>query len=255
MAGGTGSRLAPVTNAVNKHLLPVFDKPLIYYPLSTLMLAGIREILLISSPHEISNFELLLGSGEQFGITIEYAVQKHPNGIAEGVIVGKDFIKGHKIGFILGDNLFHGAGLGRQLAMYQNLNGAQIFAYPVSDPSNYGVIEMNADGSILKLSEKPISPKSNLAVTGLYFYDEQVSDLVKQVVPSARGELEITDLNELYLSLGQLNVSVLSRGTAWLDTGTFSGLHDAASYIKIVQERQNFLIGDPYDVAVSQGWK
>ena len=255
MAGGTGSRLSPVTMAVNKHLLPVFDKPLIYYPLSTLMLAGIREILLISSPREISNFELLLGSGEQFGITIEYAVQNEPKGIADGIIVGKDFIKDHKVGFILGDNLFHGAGLGRQLAMYQNLNGAQIFAYPVSDPENYGVVEINTGGNILSLSEKPNIPKSKLAVTGLYFYDEQVLDLVEQVVPSARGELEITDLNEIYLRLGQLNVTVLSRGTAWLDTGTFSGLHDAASYIRIVQERQNALIGDPSDVAVSQGWK
>jgi len=255
MAGGTGSRLSPLTIAVNKHLLPVFDKPLIYYPLSTLMLAGIRDILLISSSREISSFELLLGSGEQFGVTIEYQVQKRPNGIAEGIILGKDFIEGHKVGFILGDNLFHGAGLGRQLSMHRNLNGAQIFAYPVSDPENYGVIEMDADGSILNIFEKPINPPSNLAVTGLYFYDEQVSDLVKQVTPSARGELEITDLNELYLRLGKLSVTVLSRGTAWLDTGTFSGLHDAASYIKIFQERQNSLIGDPYDVAVSQGWK
>ena len=255
MAGGTGSRLSPVTTAVNKHLLPVFDKPLIYYPLSTLMLAGIREILLISSPREISNFELLLGSGEQFGITIDYAVQRKPNGIAEGITLGRDFIKGHKVGFILGDNLFHGAGLGRQLAMYQDINGAQVFAYPVRDPENYGVVEIHTDGTILNLTEKPKIFRSNLAVTGLYFYDEQVSDLVEQVIPSARGELEITDLNELYLKLGRLNVTVLSRGTAWLDTGTFSGLHDAASYIKIVQERQNSLIGDPYDVAISQGWK
>ena len=255
MAGGTGSRLSPVTIAVNKHLLPVFDKPLIYYPLSTLMLAGIREILLISSPREISSFELLLGSGEQFGISIDYLVQREPNGIAEGIILGRDFIYGQKVGFILGDNLFHGAGLGRQLAMYQDLSGAQVFAYPVRDPENYGVVEIDTDGSIVNLTEKPKTPRSNLAVTGLYFYDEQVSDLVKQVTPSSRGELEITDLNELYFKLGQLNVSVLSRGTAWLDTGTFSGLHDAASYIKIVQERQNSLIGDPQDVAISQGWK
>lgn len=254
MAGGSGSRLAPLTKTVNKQLLPIFDKPLIYYPLSTLMLAGIREFMLISSPSEIVNFQKLFGNGEQFGISIEYGAQAEPKGIAQGLLVAEEFITGQKVGFILGDNLFHGHGLGRQLAEHSQINGAQIFAYQVADPASYGVVEIDKSGQVIGIEEKPQIPKSNLAVTGLYFYDEEVVSIAKSLKPSARGELEITDVNRVYLERGQLNVSILSRGTAWLDTGTFEGLHDASSYIKIVQERQNASIGNPYDVAKTQGW-
>jgi glucose-1-phosphate thymidylyltransferase len=254
MAGGSGSRLAPLTKTVNKQLLPVFDKPLIYYPLSTLMLAGVREFMLISGPQEIDSFHKLFGNGEQFGISIVYGVQAEPKGIAEGILIAEEFINGHKTGLILGDNLFHGHGLGRQLAEHNEVNGAQIFAYSVADSRSYGVVELDHNGKIIGIEEKPIKPKSNLAVTGLYFYDEEVVSVVKRLKPSARGELEITDVNRAYLERNKLSVSVLSRGTAWLDTGTFEGLHDASSYIKIVQERQNASIGDPYDVANAQGW-
>ena len=254
MAGGSGSRLAPLTKTVNKQLLPVFDKPLIYYPLSTLMLSGIREFMLISGPSEIENFQRLFGNGDEFGISIEYGAQAEPKGIAQGLLVAEKFITGHKVGFILGDNLFHGHGLGRQLAEHNAVSGAQIFAYAVADPRSYGVVEIDESGKVVGIEEKPKDPKSNLAVTGLYFYDEEVVSIAKSLKPSARGELEITDVNRVYLDRKQLNVSVLSRGTAWLDTGTFEGLHDASSYIKIVQERQNASIGNPYDVAKTQGW-
>lgn len=254
MAGGSGSRLSPITRVVNKQLLPIFDKPLIYYPLSTLMLAGIREFMLISNENEISNFQKLLGSGDQFGISIEYCTQDTPKGIAEGLILAEDFITGHKIGFILGDNLFHGHGLGRQLSQHNNVLGAHIFAYHVRDPENYGVINFDEFKKVIDIEEKPKNPKSNLAVTGLYFYDEKVCEIAKSLKPSPRGELEITDVNRIYLERDELKVSVLSRGTAWLDTGTFEGLHDASSYIKIIQERQNASIGNPFDVAVAQGW-
>ena len=254
MAGGSGSRLSPLTKSVNKQLLPIYDKPLIYYPLSTLMLAGIREVMVVSSPNEIANFQRLFGSGDQFGISIEYGTQASPGGIAEGFLVAEKFITGHKVGFILGDNLFHGHGLGRQLAAHNQVSGAQIFAYQVADPRSYGVIEVGVNGSVLNIEEKPEHPKSNLAVTGLYFYDEEVMNIAKSLKPSPRGELEITDVNRAYLERNQLNVTVLSRGTAWLDTGTFEGLHDASSYIKIVQERQNASIGNPFDVAKNQGW-
>ena len=254
MAGGSGTRLSPLTKSVNKQLLPIYDKPLIYYPLSTLMLAGIREFMLVTSPSEVSNFQNLIGTGEQFGISVKYGSQTEPKGIAEGFLVAERFITGHKVGFILGDNLFHGHGLGRQLATHNQVSGAQIFAYQVADPRSYGVIEVDVNGSVVEIEEKPKNPKSNLAVTGLYFYDEEVVHIAKSLKPSSRGELEITDVNRVYLERGQLNVSVLSRGTAWLDTGTFEGLHDASSYIKIVQERQNASIGDPFDVAKNQGW-
>ena len=254
MAGGSGSRLSPLTKSVNKQLLPIYDKPLIYYPLSTLMLAGIREFMLISSPNEISNFQNLFGTGDQFGISIQYGTQDSPGGIAEGFLVAENFLAGHKVGFILGDNLFHGHGLGRQLAQHNEINGAQIFAYQVADPRSYGVVEVDANGRAVDLEEKPQNPRSSLAVTGLYFYDEEAVEIAKTLKPSARGELEITDINRKYLERDRLNVTILSRGTAWLDTGTFEGLHDASSYIKIIQERQNSSVGDPFDVAKNQGW-
>ena len=254
MAGGSGTRLSPITKSVNKHLLPIFDKPLIYYPLSTLMLAGIREFLLVTSPKEMENFNSLLGDGSQFGISIIYAPQPEPKGIAQGLLVAEKFIENQKIGFILGDNLFHGHGLGRQLAKFNLVDGAHIFGYQVSDARSYGVIELDSTSKILSIEEKPTNPKSNLAVTGLYFYDESILEIAKSLKPSLRGELEITDVNKEYLNKGKLNVSILSRGTAWLDTGTFDGLHDASAYIKIVQERQNSRIGDPLEVATVQGW-
>ena len=254
MAGGSGSRLSPITRVVNKQLLPIFDKPLIYYPLSTLMLAGIREFLLISNEDNIPNFQKLLGSGDQFGISIDYCTQGAPKGIAEGLILAENFITGHKVGFILGDNLFHGHGLGRQLSKHNNVLGAHIFAYQVRDPENYGVINFDEFEKVIELEEKPKNPKSNWVVTGLYFYDEKVCEIAKSLKPSPRGELEITDVNRIYLERDELKVSALSRGTAWLDTGTFEGLHDASSYIKIIQERQNASIGNPLDVAKTQGW-
>jgi glucose-1-phosphate thymidylyltransferase len=254
MAGGSGSRLHPTTLAVNKHLLPIYNKPLVFYPLSTLMLAGIQEILLVTTPRDLPMFRELLGNGDQYGLRISYEVQEHPNGIAEGLSIGRDFLDGHPCGFILGDNVFHGVGLGRQLQKYANPEGAYVFAYPVTDPSRYGVVELDGNNAILSLEEKPVRPKSNLAVTGLYFYDERVSQLVSQLTPSSRGELEITDLNQLYLLESLLSVEVLSSGTAWLDTGTFSSLHDASSYIRIVEERQGIRIGDPAQVAKVKGW-
>jgi glucose-1-phosphate thymidylyltransferase len=254
MAGGSGSRLLPVTSSVNKQLLPIFDKPLIYYPLSTLMLSGIREFILISSPKEIENFKTLLGSGEQFGISLIYGTQESPRGIAEGFVIAEEFIAGHKVALILGDNLFHGHGLGRQLSENTKINGAHIFAYQVADPKSYGVVEIDLNGQIVGVEEKPQNPKSNLAVTGLYFYDEQVLEIAKSLTLSLRGELEITDVNKIYLNRGLLNLTILPRGTAWLDTGTFEGLHDASSYIRIMQERQNARIGDPAEIAKTLGW-
>ncbi len=254
MAGGSGTRLHPLTKSVNKHLLPIFDKPLIYYPLTTLILAGIQEFALVTSPIEVDNFRKLLGDGSQFGIEIRYVEQSKPAGIAQGLTLTKDFISGEKVGFILGDNLFHGIGLGRQLAEHQNVTGAHIFAYQVRNPESYGVVELGTSGEIIDLHEKPKSPPSDLAVTGLYFYDEEVSDLAASLIPSARGELEITDLNRMYLKKASLEMTVLSKGTAWLDTGTFEGLHDASSYIRIVEERQNSKIGDPFEAAQNQGW-
>ncbi len=254
MAGGLGSRLDPVTKVVNKHLMPIFDKPLIYYPLSTLMLAGIREVMIISGEKQIQSFKELLGTGSDLGISIEYEIQREPNGIAEGLLIASDFLLGHKVALILGDNLFHGEGLGRQLSKFQLVEGAQIFAYEVANPTDFGVVELDSQGRILNIVEKPKLPKSNLAVTGLYFYDENASTLVRGLKPSHRNELEITDLNNLYLKERNLNLTILSRGTAWLDTGTFAGLHDASSYIRILQERQNSSIGNPMDVALNQGW-
>lgn len=254
MAGGKGTRLAPLTCAVNKHLLPIFDKPMIYYPLTTLMLAGIREFGLITAPKDVSQFQLLLSDGKRFGIEITYIEQNEPLGIAEGISLSRNFIKNEKVALILGDNIFHGIGLGRQLAKYTDIVGAQIFAYQVRDPENYGVVEISASGKILSLAEKPSVPKSKFAIPGLYFYDNEVLNLIENIKPSARGELEVTDLNKEYFLRDRLKVSILSTGTSWLDTGTFNGLHDASSFIRIMEERQNSTIGDPIQAARVQGW-
>jgi glucose-1-phosphate thymidylyltransferase len=253
MAGGSGSRLNPLTIAVNKHLLPIYNKPLIYYPLTTLILAGIREIQIVCRSQDLMIFKTLLGNGSQFGVSIDYQVQDNPKGIAQGISICKDFIDDKKFALILGDNLFHGVGLGRQLSRFNDINGAQLFAYKVKNPSDYGVVEIDNTGNALTLDEKPQTPKSNYAVTGLYFYDETAIQRVSSLKPSPRGELEITDLNKSYLADGSLKVEILSAGTAWLDTGSFENLYDASSYIKALEERQFLKIGDPFEAAKVQG--
>ena len=253
LAGGLGSRLWPLTNVVSKQLLPVFDKPLIYYPLSTLMLAGIRDIILISTPNEIQSFQKLLGDGSRFGIKIEYLIQNKPSGIAESFILSAELISGEKCALILGDNLFYGQGLGTQLRNYTNVEGAQIFAYRVSNPSDYGVIELNDNQEVISIEEKPKNPKSNLVVPGLYFYDECVTSEARKLVPSARGELEITDLNLKYLEKNHLNVQILPRGTAWFDTGDPQSLHDATTFVRTIEERQGMKIACLEEIAYRMG--
>ena len=254
LAGGTGSRLSPLTIAVNKHLLPIYDKPLIYYPLSTLMLAGIKEFLLITNEENIRIFKKLLGSGTQFGISIDYTAQPKPEGIANALSYAEDFAAGSKIGVILGDNVFHGMGLGRQLANNQNIYGAKVFAYKVGNPQDYGVVRIDQAGAPLDLIEKPTEFVSDMAITGLYFYDETVFNRIKDLKPSARGEFEITSLNKSYLEDQKLEVELLSQGTAWLDTGSPHGLNDASNYIRVIQERQNSQVGDPVTVAQVLQW-
>ena len=254
LAGGRGSRLAPLTLVTSKQLLPVFDKPLIYYPLSTLMLAGIRDILIITTLEDQSLFAKVLGNGSNFGINISYEVQLEPRGLAQGIILAKDFLQAESFAFILGDNLFYGQGLGRELSKYHDVKGVQIFGYSVSNPSEYGVVTIDASGLVTEIMEKPDKPKSNIAVTGLYFYDNRAVGIAESLKPSKRGELEITDLNNVYLEMGELSCTILPRGTAWLDTGTFNGLHDAASFVRITEERTGLRIGDPNDVARVQGW-
>lgn len=254
MAGGTGSRLHPLTLSVNKHLLPIYNKPLIYYPLTTLILAGIKEIQIVCRSQDADLFKTLLKNGNQFGISINYQIQDNPKGIAEGILISQEFLEDHKFALILGDNLFHGVGLGRQLSRFNDINGAQLFAYKVKNPSDYGVVEIDNTGNALTLDEKPQIPRSNYAVTGLYFYDETAIHRVLSLKPSPRGELEITDLNKSYLSDGSLKVEILSAGTAWLDTGSFENLYDASSYIKALEERQFLKIGDPFEAAKVQGW-
>jgi len=254
LAGGRGTRLYPLTKVASKQLLPVYDKPLIFYPLSTLMLAGIREILVITTPEDSALFKKVLGSGADLGITISYAVQAEPKGLAQGLLIAKDFIAGEAFAYILGDNLFYGQGLGRELEKFKNIRGAHVFGYAVSNPSDYGVITIDDKGSALHIEEKPDNPKSNIAITGLYFYDNQAISFAEELKPSKRGEIEITDLNNVYLSLGKLSCTLLPRGTAWLDTGSFKGLHDAATFVRITEERTGLRIGDPNDVAKVQGW-
>lgn len=254
LAGGLGTRLNPLTKVASKQLLPVYDKPLIYYPLSTLMLANIREILIIAAPNQIERFKELLGNGQEFGVDIEYKVQERPAGIAESMILASDFLAGSKSALILGDNLFHGSGLGRRLEFFNNVKGAQVFGYHVQDPSSYGVATINTSGAVTALEEKPKNTQSKIAIPGLYFFDNTASSRARELMPSRRGELEILDLLKSYLSDGLLKLEMLPRGTAWFDSGTFDDLHEAGTYVKLMQERTGESVSDPHQIGKSQGW-
>lgn len=253
LVSGTGTRLHPITRGVSKQLVPVYDKPMVYYPLSTLMLAGIREILVITTPEDADSFRRLLGDGTQFGITIDYVVQPEPDGLARAFVLGADHIGTECAALVLGDNIFHGPGLGTSLNRFAGLDGGAVFAYRVSDPGAYGVVEF-ADGRAISIEEKPKVPRSNYAIPGLYFYDNDVVEIARGLRPSARGEYEITDINRAYLEAGKLRVDVLARGTAWLDTGTFDSLLDAANYVRTIEERQGLKIGVPEEVAWRMGY-
>lgn len=254
LAGGTGSRLWPITKGVSKQLLPVYDKPMIHYPLATLMAAGLREVLIITTPEDSDSFSRLLGDGSAWGMRIEYAVQPKPEGLAQAFIIAEDFLAGDSAGLILGDNLFYGPSLGRKLADQTSVVGGHVFAYEVANPTEYGVVEFGADGVAISIEEKPTQPKSNFAVPGLYFYDSSVVAVAKAIQPSARGELEITAVNDYYLQQGQLGVTVLERGTAWLDTGTFRSLQDAGEFVRVMEDRTGTKIGCVEEIAWRNGW-
>lgn len=254
LAGGSGTRLYPITKAVSKQLMPVYDKPMIYYPLSTLLMAGIRDVLIITTPEDNLQFIKLLGDGSQLGCNFQYAIQAVPNGLAQAFVIGAPFIGNDKVALILGDNIFYGAGLGSQLKKLTGISGGYVFAYRVSDPERYGVVEFDASMQAISIEEKPRSPKSNYAVPGLYFYDNEVVDIARNLQPSARGEYEITDVNKVYLEKGKLKVAILDRGTAWLDTGTFDSLSDASEFIRVIEKRQGTKIGCIEEIAYVNGF-